>query len=279
MILEDFVKLALEEDTGSGDHTSLSTIPADAQGSAMMLAKEHATLAGVDVGVKMFKLIDPKLKVDVYIKDSERIEPKQHVMKVTGSVHSILQAERIVLNTMQRMSGIATYTRKLMDMVKHTNVKLLDTRKTTPNFRYFEKLAVSLGGGTNHRMGLYDVIMIKDNHIDFAGGIKEAITSCHDYLKKNKLDLKIIVESRSFTEVDEILKIGGVDRILLDNFSPAQTLEAVKFIGDQVDTESSGGINERNIVQYAETGVDYISSGALTHQYRSVDLSLKASFK
>jgi len=278
MNLEDFIHHALEEDTKDGDHTSLSCIPINAEGSATLIAKDNGIIAGVDLAKKMFHLIDENLKLDIFIHDGDKITPKVEVLKVHGSVHSILKAERIVLNTMQRMSGIATYTRSIMDLISHTKAKVLDTRKTTPNFRYFEKLAVKIGGGTNHRMGLYDVIMIKDNHIDYAGGIDKAINSCHAYLKENNLSLKIIVESRNLDEVKEILAIGGVDRILLDNFTPAQTLEAITFIDGRVDAESSGGINDSNIVGYAETGVGYISIGALTHQYRSIDLSLKASF-
>ncbi len=278
MNLEEFIHHALVEDTGDGDHTSLSCIPQGAKGSATLLAKDHGIIAGVSLGEKMFHLIDDQLDVEIFIPDGEPIQPKMDVLKVHGSVHSILKAERIVLNTMQRMSGIATYTRSIVDLIKHTKAKVLDTRKTTPNFRFFEKEAVKIGGGTNHRMGLYDVIMIKDNHIDFAGGIEKAINNCHQYLKDKNISLKIIVESRDLNEVKKILAVGGVDRILLDNFTPAQTREAVDFIGDKTDTESSGGITEKNIIGYAEAGVGYISLGALTHQYRSLDLSLKASF-
>ncbi|MFT4661284.1 MAG: nicotinate-nucleotide pyrophosphorylase (carboxylating) [Patiriisocius sp.] len=278
MNLKQFIQHSLDEDTGTGDHTSLSCIPKEAVGTATLLAKDNGIIAGVKLAEEMFHLIDADLKIEHILKDAAPVKPIVEVMKVHGSVHSILKAERIVLNTMQRMSGIATYTRSIMDIISHTKAKVLDTRKTTPNFRYFEKLAVRIGGGENHRMGLYDVIMIKDNHIDFAGGISNAIESCHKYLKENNLDLKIIVESRNFEEVKMILNIGGINRILLDNFTPEETKEAVKFIGDKVDTESSGGINETNIIGYAEAGVDYISLGALTHQYRSMDLSLKASF-
>jgi len=278
MNLEEFTKQALLEDTREGDHTSLSCIPLNAQGSATMLAKDVGILAGQAIGEKMFHIIDDKLTVESMVKDGEAITHRMPVMKVHGSVHSILKAERIVLNTMQRMSGIATYTKSIMDLISHTNAKVLDTRKTTPNFRFYEKRAVKIGGGTNHRMGLYDVIMIKDNHIDYAGGISKAIESCHSYLKKNNLDIRIIVESRNLQEVEEILSVGGIDRILLDNFTHEQTKEAVDFVDGRVDTESSGGINESNIVGYAEAGVGYISLGALTHQYRSIDLSLKASF-
>ncbi|NNC84356.1 MAG: carboxylating nicotinate-nucleotide diphosphorylase [Flavobacteriales bacterium] len=278
MNLETFVRLALEEDVRDGDHTSLACIPEDAQGSMYMLIKEDGVLAGLEVAVRIFHLIDPDIQVDVSSTDGRSHVYGDIPLRVMGDVHSLLIAERLVLNILQRMSGIATKTRSTMNLISHTNTKILDTRKTTPLFRYFEKEAVRIGGGTNHRMGLYDAMMIKDNHIDFAGGISRAITRCTDYQKAQGLDLDIIVEARDMEEVNEILDNEGVRRILLDNFSVAETKEAVTVISGQTETESSGGITKENIVPYAECGVDFISMGALTHKVRSLDISLKAEF-
>jgi len=274
--LKDFLKRVLKEDIGDGDHTSLATIPEDAMGKAQLLVKENGVAAGVDVAVEIFKLYDKNLKVEVLIKDGTPIKKGDKILIVEGSSRSILTIERTVLNIMQRMSGIATKTRTLADTIKPTKAKLLDTRKTTPNMRFLEKQAVLIGGGFNHRFGLYDMMMIKDNHIDFAGGIPQAIDKAKAYLKKNKLNLKIEIEVRDLNELDQVLLHGGVDRIMLDNFTPANIEKAVNKIKGQYETEASGGINESNILEYALTGVDYISVGALTHSVKSLDLSLKA---
>lgn len=274
--LESFITQALQEDIGNGDHTALACIPADAQGRAVGLAKEHGTLAGIEVALKIFHQVDPNLKVEVHIQDGEQIKPGDEILHVSGSSRSILQAERLVLNCMQRMSGVATITRKLQDLISPYNCRVLDTRKTTPNMRMLEKWAVRIGGGTNHRMGLYDMMMIKDNHIDYAGGIEAAIKKAHAYLKEKNLELKIEVEARDLHEVDQILAVGGIQRIMLDNFSVDDMNVAVKRINKQYETEASGGITEATIVDYAKTGVDFISVGALTHSVKSLDLSLKA---
>lgn len=274
--LKDFLKRVLKEDIGDGDHTSLATIPEDAIGKAQLLVKENGVAAGVDVAVEIFKLYDKNLKVEVLIKDGTPIKKGDKILIVEGSSRSILTIERTVLNIMQRMSGIATKTRTLADTIKPTKAKLLDTRKTTPNMRFLEKQAVLIGGGFNHRFGLYDMMMIKDNHIDFAGGIPQAIDKAKAYLKKNKLNLKIEIEVRDLNELDQVLLHGGVNRIMLDNFTPANIEKAVNKIKGQYETEASGGINESNILEYALTGVDYISVGTLTHSVKSLDLSLKA---
>lgn len=274
--LRDLIRLALREDAGDGDHSSLSCVPAEATKRARMLVKQAGILAGVEVALVVFEEVDPELKVEVLIQDGTRIEVGDIVLTVEGSARSILLAERLALNIMQRMSGIATYTRSLADLIADLPVKLLDTRKTTPNFRLFEKMATRIGGAHNHRMGLYDMIMLKDNHIDYAGGIEAAITRARKYLQDTGRDLKIEVESRNLAEVDEILRVGGVDIIMLDNFSLDDMREAVKRIGDTIETEASGNINEKTLRVVAETGVDSISSGALTHQVKSLDLSLKA---
>lgn len=274
--LKDFLKRVLKEDIGNGDHTSLATIPENATGRAQLLVKENGVAAGVDVAVEIFKLYDKNLKVDVLIKDGTPIKKGDKILIVEGSSRSILSIERTVLNIMQRMSGIATKTRTLADTIKPTKAKLLDTRKTTPNMRFLEKQAVLIGGGYNHRFGLYDMMMIKDNHIDFAGGIPQAIDKAKAYIKKNKLKLKIEIEVRDLNELDQVILHGGVDRIMLDNFTPANIEKAVAKIKGQYETEASGGINESNILEYALAGVDYISVGALTHSVKSLDLSLKA---
>jgi len=274
--LDLFIENALKEDIGDGDHTSLACIPGDKKGKARLLVKEPGVLAGISVAPLVFKKIDKDIRLDVYLKDGSLIYPGDVAFIVEGKILALLQAERTVLNIMQRMSGIATVTRRYADALKGLKTRVLDTRKTTPGMRMLEKEAVHTGGGVNHRMGLYDMILIKDNHIDFAGGIREAIESSRAYLKKTGKDLKIEVEARSLEDVKAILRTGGVDRIMLDNFTPENTRLAVKMIGNKVETESSGGITLENLRQYAECGVDYISVGALTHHIDSLDLSLDA---
>ena len=276
MDLNEFIRLALIEDVGDGDHSTLSSIEPTALGHAKLLVKEPGIIAGVDIACKIFNYYDPSLSINVLITDGAEIKPGDIAFEVDGSARSILTTERLVLNIMQRMSGIATKTNELVQMVKHTPVTLLDTRKTTPLFRYFEKQAVNIGGGHNHRFGLYDMVMLKDNHIDYAGGVKMAITKAQNYLKENNKNLKIEVEVRNFRELNEVLDIGGIDVIMLDNFSPEDIIIALGDINKKYKVEASGGISQTNLVKYAETGVDYISIGALTHQIKSLDLSLKA---
>lgn len=278
MNVEELVKLSLEEDLGDGDHTSLATVPADAVGEAVMIAKQNGILSGMEVAKEVFKQVDANLKVDILKADGDKIEFGDKVLSVKGASRSILSAERLALNFVQRMSGIATYTSEIVSKISGLNTKLLDTRKTTPCNRIVEKLAVKTGGGHNHRFGLYDMIMIKDNHVDFAGGITKAISATQEYLLKNNKDLKIELEVRNFEELEEALQNGGIHRIMLDNFSPAEIKKAIKLIGGRYETEASGGITIETIRDYAETGVDYISVGALTHQIKSLDLSLKARF-
>lgn len=267
---------AIREDVGDGDHSSLACIPHTAYGKAKLLVKDDGVIAGVDFARQVFKYVDPNLKIDLKISDGSRVSYGDIVFYVEGSAQSILKAERLVLNAMQRMSAIATKTKLFVDLLEGTKTKILDTRKTTPGIRALEKWAVKIGGGENHRFALYDMIMLKDNHIDFAGGVEKAIQLTKTYLKETGKELKIIVEARDLTEIDAILKEGGVFRILIDNFNFEDTKRAVELIGDQCLTESSGGINEKTIRQYAECGVDYISSGALTHSVYNMDLSLKA---
>lgn len=267
---------AIREDVGDGDHSSLACIPANAMGKAKLLVKDDGILAGVEFAKQVFHYVDPNMQVEVFIQDGTPVKYGDVAFHVSGSSQSILKAERLVLNAMQRMSAIATKTKKYVDILAGTGTKVLDTRKTTPGVRAIEKWAVKIGGGENHRFALYDMVMLKDNHIDFAGGITPAIQKTHEYLKANNLDLKIIVEARDLDEVREIISNPGVFRILLDNFDYDQTREAVKLIGDYCQTESSGGINEETMRHYAECGVDYISSGALTHSIYNMDLSLKA---
>ncbi|WP_026811493.1 carboxylating nicotinate-nucleotide diphosphorylase [Arenibacter latericius] len=274
--LDLIIKNAVREDVGDGDHSSLACIPSSAQGKAKLLVKDKGIIAGVEFAQLVFQYIDNTLEVEVLIKDGEQIEYGDVVFKVSGSSQSILKAERLVLNAMQRMSAIATKANYFTGLLKGTETTILDTRKTTPGIRALEKWAVKIGGGENHRFALYDMIMLKDNHIDFAGGITKAIEKTHKYLADNNKDLKIIVEARNLTEVEEILESKGVYRILLDNFSLEDTRKAVKLIGDTCLTESSGGINEDTIAKYAACGVNYISSGALTHSVYNMDLSLKA---
>lgn len=274
--LELIIKNAVREDVGDGDHSSLACIPADAKGKAKLLVKDNGIIAGVEFAKMIFAYVDKDLQVETFVEDGSEVKYGDVVFHVFGSSQSILKAERFMLNAMQRMSAIATKTKFFADLLVGTKAKILDTRKTTPGIRAIEKWAVKIGGGENHRFALYDMIMLKDNHIDFAGGISKAIQKTKDYLKENSLDLKIIVEARDLNEVKQILEAGGVYRILLDNFTFEQTREAIALIGDKTLTESSGNINEKTIREYAECGVDYISSGALTHSVYNMDLSLKA---
>lgn len=271
-----FIQSALREDIGEGDHTSLSTVPADAVGTAELKVKDRGVLAGVELAQAIFTEVDASLRVQVFITDGSWIEPGQVVLEISGSSQSILRAERLVLNCMQRMSGIATYTRSLVNILEGTRAKLLDTRKTTPNFRLAEKWACKIGGAVNHRYGLFDMILIKDNHVDFAGGIKAALDKAFSYNKTLAEPLDVMIEVRNETELDEVLAIGGVKRIMLDNFTPDRLRDAIRKINGRFPTEASGGINEKTLRAYGETGVNYISVGALTHQVKSLDLSLKA---
>jgi len=274
--LDEFILNAIQEDIGDGDHSTLSCIPDNALGKAHLLIKETGILAGTEIALRVFTLIDKNLKIELFIHDGVKVNPGDIVFMVSGKTHSILKAERLVLNIMQRMSGIATTTSNYVEKIKGTKAKVLDTRKTTPGMRYLEKLAVKIGGGENHRMGLYDMIMLKDNHIDFAGGIKNAITKTHEYLKKFDKNLKIEVETRNLDEIKEVLHIGGIHRIMLDNFTVDNTKLAVQLINGKFEIESSGGITLDTIRSFAECGVDYISVGALTHHIKSLDMSLKA---
>ncbi len=275
-ILDQFIQNALKEDVGNGDHTSLSTIPPNATGKAKLIIKENGIISGIAVALEIFKTVDPNLKVDVKITDGCEVKINDIALYVSGNSHSILIAERLVLNTMQRMSGISTTTRRIVDLLKGTHTKVLDTRKTTPNIRFLEKEAVKIGGGVNHRFGLYDMILIKDNHVDYAGGIENAIKSAQKYRDDNKLNIQIEIEVRNLLELDEVLNTGGIDRILLDNFNFDDLKLAVKTINRKFKTEASGNITEQNALDYANCGVDYISMGALTHSIKSLDMSLKA---
>ena len=274
--LDLIITNAIREDVGDGDHSSLACIPASAQGKAKLLVKDEGIIAGVEFAKMIFNYVDKEMKVETFINDGERVKYGDIVFHVSGSSQSILKAERLVLNSMQRMSAIATKTKMFVDLLEGTQTKILDTRKTTPGIRAIEKWAVKIGGGENHRFALYDMIMLKDNHNDFAGGIPQAIAKTKQYLIDNNKDLKIIVEARNLEEVQQILNSGGVYRILLDNFDYETTKKAVQMIGTQCLTESSGNINEKTIRYYAECGVNYISSGALTHSVYNMDLSLKA---
>ncbi|MGH2666656.1 carboxylating nicotinate-nucleotide diphosphorylase [Flavobacterium sp.] len=274
--LRSIIHNGIREDIGPGDYSSLACIPATEQGKARLLVKDEGIIAGVAFAAMIFNEVDPAIKVETFIQDGTPVKYGDVVFHVTGSSQSILKAERLVLNSMQRMSAIATKTGQYVNLLKGTNTKVLDTRKTTPGFRAAEKWAVKIGGGENHRFALYDMVMLKDNHIDFAGGITLAIAKTKQYLKENNLDLKIIVEARNLAEIEEILKSEGVYRILIDNFNFEDTRKAVAMIGTQCLTESSGNINEKTIREYAECGVNYISSGALTHSVHNMDLSLKA---
>ena len=274
--IKKFIQTALAEDVGDGDHTSLSTIPATATGRAKLLVKEDGMLAGVTLATMIFEEVDKALEVKVLLEDGSTIKKGEIVLTVEGSSQSILKAERLVLNCMQRMSGIATYTDSMVKLLEGTKTKLLDTRKTTPNFRLCEKWACKIGGAENHRYALFDMILIKDNHVDYAGGIHNAIKQANDYLKETGRALSIEIEVRNLTELREVLAIGQVNRIMLDNFSFDDLREAVSIIDGKYPTEASGGINEKTVRQYADCGVDYISCGALTHHVNSLDLSLKA---
>jgi nicotinate-nucleotide pyrophosphorylase (carboxylating) len=270
------IKRAIQEDIGDGDHSSLSCLDDNAKGQARLLVKESGILAGVEIAERIFKYIDSDIQFNKLMNDGDKMKYGDIAFTIAGKSLSILKSERIVLNCMQRMSGIATKTKRYADKISDLKTKVLDTRKTTPGFRYFEKTAVKIGGGENHRFGLYDMIMLKDNHIDYAGGIEQAIKKTHQYLKDTNRNLRIEVESRNIDEVKQIMAVGGIHRIMLDNYSPAETIEAVNLINGEYETESSGGITLETIRSYAECGVDYISCGALTHQVDSLDLSLKA---
>lgn len=274
--LHDFIHSAFREDIGDGDHSSLASIPEKAVSRAHLLVKDTGVLAGIDLALQIFKYADQSLKVDVALSDATEVTPGDIAFVVSGSSRSILTAERLVLNCMQRMSGIATKTKHLVKLIEGTSARLLDTRKTTPNFRLIEKWAVLIGGGYNHRIGLFDMIMLKDNHIDMAGGIKQAIVQTNDYLRATKKKLKIEIETRSLAEVEQVLEVGSVDIIMLDNMGVEMMKDAVKLIKGKYKTEASGGITEETIRDVAMTGVDFISVGALTHSTRSLDLSLKA---
>jgi nicotinate-nucleotide pyrophosphorylase (carboxylating) len=267
---------ALNEDIGPGDFTTLATIPDNALGKAQLIVKDNGILAGVTIAEKIIHAFDSSLKVTTFIQDGATVQKGDIAFIVEGKSQSITTIERLVLNVMQRMSGIATETNRLVQMISHTNCKLLDTRKTTPNFRYFEKEAVRIGGGYNHRYALYDMILVKDNHIDFAGGVKPALSKISEFIKERNLSIKVEVETRNLEEVDEVIETSVAFRIMLDNFTPEKLREAVLHINGRVETEASGGINENTLVSYAETGVDFISMGALTHHVKSFDLSLKA---
>ncbi len=275
-VLRTFIENALREDLGNGDHSSLSCIPHTANGKAHLLVKENGIISGIDVAKAIFKHLDASVVLDAQCVDGDQVNEGNIAFVVRGQVHTLLAGERLALNCMQRMSGIATYTNRLQSMIAHTNCTLLDTRKTTPGMRALEKQAVVHGGGANHRMGLYDMIMLKDNHIDYAGGISKAISKVKRYLDEQQLQLPIEVEARDLIEVEEILRNGPVDRIMLDNFRPSDVKKAVALIGNKAETEASGGITEKTIVTYAETGVQFISVGALTHSVKSLDMSLKA---
>ena len=274
--IQHFIQGALAEDVGEGDHSSLASVPATITSKARLLIKDNGIIAGVHLAEKIFHAVDPLLRITLFKKDGDIIQKGEVGFEVKGPARSILTAERLVLNCMQRMSGIATYTHRLSEMIKHTKAKLMDTRKTTPNFRLMEKWAVAIGGGINHRFALYDMIMLKDNHVDFAGGIRAAIENTKNYLNTTGKKLRIEIETRSLEEVKEVLQVGGVDVIMLDNMSPEIMRQAVALINQRYKTEASGGITEANLKTVAECGVDYISIGALTHSVKSLDLSLKA---
>lgn len=275
-LIESLLNNAFAEDIGDGDHTTLCCIPASAKGKAKLLVKEPGILAGVEIAKKVFHKFDPELKMEVFINDGAEVKPGDIAFTVGGKTQSLLQTERTVLNLMQRMSGIATTTNKYVKRLEGLHTRVLDTRKTTPGLRLIEKQAVKIGGGVNHRIGLFDMILLKDNHVDFAGGLENAITKAKAYLKEKNKDLKIEIEVRNMQELEEVMRIGGVDRIMLDNFNIEQTKEAVKRIGGKYETESSGGITFDTLRDYAECGVDFISVGALTHSVKGLDLSLKA---
>lgn len=275
-LVDKLIDLSFAEDIGDGDHTTLCCIPEEARGKSRMIIKEEGILAGVKIAEEVFNRFDSTLKVEILVNDGTKVKPGDVAMVVEGSVRSLLQTERLMLNIVQRMSGIATITHKYMELLKGTKAKVLDTRKTTPGMRILEKMAVKIGGGENHRIGLFDMILLKDNHVDFAGGISNAIDRCHEYLEAKNKDLKIEIEVRSIDELNQVLEHGGVNRIMLDNFSVEDTRMAVDLIGGKYEIESSGGITLDTIRSYAECGVDYISVGALTHSVKSLDISFKA---
>ena len=273
---DQLIKLWFAEDIGDGDHTTLSCIPATAKGKSQLIIKENGVLAGVEIAREVFKAFDPELKMTEFIKDGSEVKVGDIAFVVEGKIQSLLQTERLMLNIMQRMSGVATRTHEYVKALEGTNTRVLDTRKTTPGLRLLEKEAVKIGGGVNHRIGLYDMILLKDNHVDFAGGINKAILRAKDYLKANGKDLKIEIEVRNFDELAQVMAVGGIDRIMLDNFSPENTRKAVEIIDGKYETESSGGITFETLKEYAECGVDFISVGALTHSVKSLDMSFKA---
>lgn len=275
-LIDELIDLAFAEDIGDGDHTTLCCIPDTAMGKSRLLIKEPGILAGVEIARKIFHRFDPDLKMTVYIEDGTAVKPGDVAFVVEGRVQSLLQTERLMLNVMQRMSGIATMTHRYVKKLEGLHTRILDTRKTIPGMRMLEKEAVKIGGGVNHRIGLFDMILLKDNHVDFAGGIENAISRCHDYLKAKGKDLKIEIEVRNLDELKEVMRVGGVDRIMLDNFSPELTKEAVKIVGGKYEIESSGGITFDTIRDYAESGVDFVSVGALTHSVKGLDMSFKA---
>ena len=275
-LVDRLIDLAFAEDIGDGDHTTLCCIPEDAMGRSHLLIKEDGVLAGVEISKEVFRRFDPELEVEVLMQDGTHVKKGDIAMIVSGRVRSLLQTERLMLNIMQRMSGIATTTSRYVERLKGTKTRVLDTRKTTPGLRMLEKAAVKIGGGCNHRIGLFDMILLKDNHVDFAGGISNAINRCHEYLKKNNLDLKIEIEVRNFDELQQAIDCGGINRIMLDNFTPDDTRKAVEIIAGRYETESSGGITFDTLRDYAECGVDFISVGALTHSVKGLDMSFKA---
>jgi len=274
--INQFIEAAFQEDVKQGDYSSLSSIPSEARGKAILKVKEEGILAGVELATQIFKFVDTESTITIFINDGNWVKPGDIAFEVISNTQALLKAERLVLNCMQRMSGVATLTKTYVDLIAHTHTKVLDTRKTTPLFRYFEKWAVRIGGGHNHRFGLYDMIMLKDNHIDFAGGITKAINLADNYRKNNQLNIPIEVETRNLLEVEEVLSCGKAERIMFDNFKLEDMKTAVKIVGGKLETEASGGINLTTIKAIAETGVDFISVGALTHHYTSLDLSLKA---
>ena len=275
-LIDDLIKLAFAEDIGDGDHTTLCCIPETAMGKSQLIIKEDGVLAGVEMAKRIFHDFDPELKMTIFINDGAEVKKGDIAFTVEGKVQSLLQTERLMLNVMQRMSGIATMTRKYAKVLEGTNTRVLDTRKTTPGMRILEKMAVKIGGGVNHRIGLFDMILLKDNHVDFAGGIDKAITRAKEYCKEKGKDLKIEIEVRSFDELQQVLDLGGVDRIMFDNFTPEMTKKAVEMVAGKYETESSGGITFDTLREYAECGVDFISVGALTHSVKGLDMSFKA---
>lgn len=275
-LIDELIRLAFAEDIGDGDHTTLCCIPATEMGRSKLLIKEAGILAGVEIAKKVFQAFDPELKMTVYMNDGAEVKPGDVAFIVEGKVQSLLQTERLMLNIMQRMSGIATMTHRYVALLEGLHTRVLDTRKTTPGMRLLEKQAVKIGGGVNHRIGLFDMILLKDNHVDFAGGIENAITRCHEYLKEKGKNLKIEIEVRNLDELREVMRVGGVDRVMFDNFTPELTREAVALIDGRFETESSGGITFETIRSYAEAGVDFVSVGALTHSVKGLDMSFKA---